>query len=134
MLTKSDFTLAVPKEPDKDAVLSVNSTSATFTFSSWPTQLCPIMSFTCQYIAHGNNGGGVWVKFPKQNLAGDTFTVSHLQPASIYTVRVFVYTEAGDTSWEHTFATHTESGGECLPIDLFKTITGGGGYAFISIT
>ncbi|VVC34250.1 Hypothetical protein CINCED_3A009503 [Cinara cedri] len=101
----------VPKEPDKDAVLSVNSTSATFTFSSWPTQMCPILSFTCQYMARGNHGAGVWVKFPRQNVAGDTFTISRLKPASVYTARVSVHTEAGDTSWERTFATRTESGG-----------------------
>jgi len=101
----------VPKEPDKDTVLSVNSTSVTLTFGSWPTQMCSIHSFTCQYAANGR--GGAWVKFPRQKLVGgDTFTVGQLQPATVYTVRVVVHTEAGDTSWEHRFATRTKTGGK----------------------
>jgi len=101
----------VPKEPDKDTVLSVNSTSVTLTFGSWPTQMCSIHSFTCQYAANGR--GGAWVKFPRQKLiGGDTFTVGQLQPATVYTVRVVVHTEAGDTSWEHRFATRTKTGGK----------------------
>jgi len=100
----------VPKEPDKETVLSVNSTSVTLTFGSWPTQMCSIHSFTCQYAANGR--GGQWIRFPRQKLiGGDTFTVGQLQPATVYTVRVVVHTEAGDTSWEHRFATRTKTGG-----------------------
>lgn len=101
---------AVPKEPDKNAVLSVNSTSATLTFGSWPTQMCAILSFTCQYAASG--GGGPWIKLPRQKLSGDTFTVGPLRPATVYNVRVSVHTDAGDAHWEHAFATLTESGGK----------------------
>ncbi|XP_022178264.1 Down syndrome cell adhesion molecule-like protein Dscam2 [Myzus persicae] len=107
----------VPKEPDKDTVLSVNSTSVTLTFGSWPTQMCSIHSFTCQYAANGRGGG--WVKFPRQKLiGGDTFTIGQLQPATVYTVRVVVHTEAGDTQWEHRFATRTKTGG-IVSLDLY---------------
>lgn len=113
--TKKTTIFSAPKEPDKDAVLSVNSTSVTLTFGSWPTQMCRIHSFTCQYAANGRSGG--WVKFPRQKLTGgDTFTVGQLKPSTVYTVRVVVHTEAGDTSWEHRFATHTKTGGKRLTI------------------
>lgn len=105
----------VPKEPDKDSVLSVNSTSVTFAFASWPTQICSIRSFTCQYTAA--RGGSAWIKFPRRTATGDTFTVGQLQPATVYIVRLTVHTDAGDTSWEHTFATRTKSGGKSpLPV------------------
>lgn len=126
----------MPKEPDKDTVLSVNSTSVTLTFGSWPTQMCSIHSFTCQYAANGRGGG--WVKFPRQKLiGGDTFTIGQLQPATVYTVRVVVHTEAGDTQWEHRFATRTKTGGnsDCgLPPAVATGVCpppGGGGDSLV---
>lgn len=124
----------MPKEPDKDAVLSVNSTSVTLSFGSWPTDMCGIRSFTCQYAARDRGGGVTWIKFPRQKVdGGDTFTVGRLQPATVYTIRVFVHTDAGDASWEHTFATRTKSGGEprdsyimffvSLPLGVVKWVT-----------
>ncbi|XP_050520954.1 cell adhesion molecule Dscam2-like isoform X2 [Daktulosphaira vitifoliae] len=100
----------VPDIPDKDTVLAINSTSLTFTFSTWPINLCSIHSFTCHYTLINEENAGIWIKMSKQKLTSDTFTISHLKPATVYTVRMIVHTEAGDRTWEHTLATRTLSG------------------------
>ncbi|XP_050422092.1 cell adhesion molecule Dscam2-like [Adelges cooleyi] len=109
----------VPKVPEENAVLAINSTSVTFTFSTWPVNLCAIHSFTCKYaeINYENPEKGVWITFTKQKLISDTFTISHLQPATVYEIQMIVHTDAGDTIWQHTLATRTLSGG-IVPVPI----------------
>nr|XP_042908701.1 Down syndrome cell adhesion molecule-like protein Dscam2 [Parasteatoda tepidariorum] len=97
-----------PVTPEKERLLTVNSTSVCINLNSWHNGGCPITFFVIQYRA---NSQPEWTLvsnniIPEQQ----NITITDLSPGTWYTLFMTARNDAGTTDSEYLFATLTLSG------------------------
>ncbi|XP_071040308.1 cell adhesion molecule Dscam1 isoform X2 [Parasteatoda tepidariorum] len=97
-----------PIAPEKDRLLSVNSTCAFVNLSSWHNGGCPIKFFVVQYRSSGQTE---WT-LVSNNIVPEQLnvTITDLIPGTWYTLFITARNDAGVTDSEYVFATLTLSG------------------------
>ncbi|GIY65595.1 down syndrome cell adhesion molecule-like protein 1 homolog [Caerostris darwini] len=92
---------AAPVSPQKDAFISVNSTSVTLHFGAWSSGGCSILHYSVHFRFQGQ-----WkVVAERVDASQPQMDVRHLAPAREYTLRVSAHSEAGTTEAEYRFTT-----------------------------
>ncbi|XP_055947649.1 cell adhesion molecule Dscam2-like isoform X2 [Argiope bruennichi] len=92
---------AAPVSPQKDAFITVNSTSVTLHFGAWSTGGCTILYFSVHFRFQGQ-----WkVVAERVDATQPQMDVRHLAPNREYTLRVSAHSEAGTTEAEYRFTT-----------------------------
>ncbi|RWS03186.1 cell adhesion molecule-like protein, partial [Dinothrombium tinctorium] len=103
-----------PVAPDKQSLMTVNSTYIMLHLSSWKTNACPINNFVIQYKQQGQNE---WILL--SNIVPpfvEDFLLNDLYPGVWYNLLISAHSDAGSTEAEYLFATLTEKGGTVAPI------------------
>ncbi|KAG8198710.1 hypothetical protein JTE90_023480 [Oedothorax gibbosus] len=103
---KTDGT--APITPDKDRLLTVNSTSVCINLNSWHNGGCPISFFVIQYRSSGIHEWTLVSNniIPEQQ----NITITDLAPGSWYNLLITARNDAGTTDSEYIFATLTLTG------------------------
>lgn len=104
------YILSVPIAPDREALLTINSTFIIVHLTSWKSGGCTINFFVVQYKPLNQPK---WILLstnllPEQRMV----TVTDLTPASHYMLLMSAHSDAGATEAEYQFATLTLTGGE----------------------
>ncbi|GIY19226.1 down syndrome cell adhesion molecule-like protein Dscam2 [Caerostris darwini] len=97
-----------PITPDKDRLLTVNSTSVCVNLNSWHNGGCPITFFVIQYRLSGTQEWTLVSNniIPEQQ----NITITDLSPGSWYNLLMTARNDAGTTDSEYVFATLTLTG------------------------
>ncbi|RWS12489.1 cell adhesion molecule-like protein [Dinothrombium tinctorium] len=93
---------SVPVAPDKQSVVTMNTTTATIHLSSWHHGGCPIKSFRVRYRLQG--GKSDWTEIHNINEERQ-LELQGLQPAKKYNLQITASNEVGFTEAEYAFST-----------------------------
>ncbi|XP_049785936.1 Down syndrome cell adhesion molecule-like protein Dscam2 [Schistocerca cancellata] len=105
-----------PGVPHQAMLITPNSTSVLLRLHVWPDNGCPLTYFVLQYRP---NGAQHWTLVSNALKPQRRFTVSGLNPASIYQLKIEAHNIAGSSTAEYTFATLTKDG-ELPPLELMN--------------
>ncbi|XP_069701681.1 cell adhesion molecule Dscam2 isoform X1 [Periplaneta americana] len=105
-----------PGVPEAQSLLSPNSTSVLLRLHVWPDNGCPLTYFVLQYRPINNPH---WTLVSNALKPQRRFTISGLNPASVYQLKVEAHNVAGSSTGEYTFITLTKEG-DPPPPELVK--------------
>lgn len=102
-----------PGTPSPPTLIAPNSTSVILRLNAWPDGGCPIMYFNVQYrLLHGPSDE--WLQIVKALKPQKRYTISPLQPSTLYQLKVEAINMAGTGVGEYTFVTLTKDGGKSI--------------------
>ncbi|XP_075742057.1 cell adhesion molecule Dscam1-like, partial [Rhipicephalus microplus] len=106
-----------PLAPEKNELLSSNSSAVQLNLRSWKDGGCPIRFITLQYKLREERG---WTAVPEtiDAVASDSYVLGGLHPGSWYHLLVSASNDAGSTEAQFVFATLTAGGATIPPMTL----------------
>ncbi|KAL3197348.1 hypothetical protein MRX96_044945 [Rhipicephalus microplus] len=106
-----------PLAPEKNELLSSNSSAVQLNLRSWKDGGCPIRFITLQYKLREERG---WTAVPEtiDAVASDAYVLGGLHPGSWYHLLVSASNDAGSTEAQFVFATLTAGGATIPPMTL----------------
>lgn len=99
--------LLVPDTIIENELFFVNSTSITLYLDSWPEKECAILYFSISYRVNDD-----WINIGRGHVLPRPVTISNLIPATLYTVKVGAYNDAGKISQSFALTTRSVNGGK----------------------
>ncbi|KAL3222312.1 hypothetical protein MRX96_028475 [Rhipicephalus microplus] len=109
--------IITPLAPEKNELLSSNSSAVQLNLRSWKDGGCPIRFITLQYKLREERG---WTAVPEtiDAVASDAYVLGGLHPGSWYHLLVSASNDAGSTEAQFVFATLTAGGATIPPMTL----------------
>ncbi|XP_046808500.1 Down syndrome cell adhesion molecule-like protein Dscam2 [Lucilia cuprina] len=99
-----------PGVPSTTTLIAPNSTSVTIRLHTWPDNGCPMLYFVLQYRSVTDGPEHDWVLVSNALKPQRRFTISGLQPSTLYQLRMEAHNVAGVSQAEFTFVTLTKEG------------------------
>lgn len=87
-----------------------NITSVSLDLSAWQDGGCAIQSFTVEFRKADSADGNDWIVVSSNVPAKSRYSVSDLEPATVYNLRITAHNNAGSTIAAYIFKTLTENG------------------------
>uniref|UniRef100_A0A1I8MHL2 Uncharacterized protein n=1 Tax=Musca domestica TaxID=7370 RepID=A0A1I8MHL2_MUSDO len=99
-----------PGVPSTTTLIAPNSTSVSIRLHTWPDNGCPMLYFVLQYRPVTDAPEKDWILVSNALKPQRRFTISGLQPSTLYQLRMEAHNVAGVSQAEFSFVTLTKDG------------------------
>lgn len=99
-----------PISPEIYHFIRTNITSVSLDLSAWQDGGCPIQSFTVEFRKADSTNTNDWIVVSSNVPAKSRYSVTDLEPATVYNLRITSHNNAGSTIAAYIFKTLTVNG------------------------